>query len=72
MVGRSSALSYNNASVEMVVPNNSKTDKRCRCNQQTRFGKPSLIVAALCRYRRNEGGGAMPADNKPLEEITTP
>jgi len=26
----------------------------------------------LCRYRRNEGGGAMPADNKPLEEITTP
>src|SRR5215831_12182034 len=36
--GRSSALSYNNARVEIAVPNNSRTDKRCRCNQQMRFG----------------------------------
>jgi len=35
MVGQLSALSYNNARVEIAVPNNSRTDKRCRYNQQT-------------------------------------
>jgi hypothetical protein len=50
MVGQLSALSYNNARAEIAVPNNSRTDKRCRYNQQRGWG-PSLIVAALCRYR---------------------
>jgi hypothetical protein len=38
MVGRSSALSYNNARVEIAVPNNSRTNKCCRCHQQRSLG----------------------------------
>jgi hypothetical protein len=38
MVGRLSALSHYNARVEIAVPNNSRTDKRCRCNQQRSLG----------------------------------
>jgi hypothetical protein len=47
MVGRSSALSHNNASVEIVVPNNSRTDNRCRCNQQRGLNDAEDIGAAF-------------------------
>jgi len=53
MVGRSSALSHYNVRVEIAVPNNSRTDKLCRCNQQG-----SLVddQRPSCSARMRQGG----------------
>jgi hypothetical protein len=63
MVERSSALSHNNARVEIAVPNNARPGKRCRCNQQR-----SLVVcrgayvgrASPKKLQKRDGGHGSP------------